>query len=272
MTNNKILMVQSVPVTVLHQSDADFISLTDMVRQSENGSAVIDNWLRNKNTLEFLSVWEEIYNPAFNSLEFEEIKKDAGFNRFTMSVKQWLTRTNATGLIAKAGRYGGTYAHKDIAFEFASWISPKFKLYLIKEFQRLKDDEIQAKSLEWNLTRSLSKINYRIHTDAIAENIIPQALTKQQAGLVYASEADVLNVALFGLTAKQWRDQNNTRQGNMRDHASVEQLIILSNMESINAELIRQSISQSERLLALNNTAIHQMRSLLGNAAVLKIK
>ncbi len=192
MTTNKILMVQSLPITVMQQSDTDFISLTDMVRQSENGSAVIDNWLRNKNTLEFLSVWEEIYNPGFNSLEFEEIKKDAGLNRFTMSVKQWIARTQATGLLAKAGRYGGTFAHKDIAFEFASWISPKFKLYLIKEFQRLKDEEIQAKSLEWNLTRSLSKINYRIHTDAIAENIIPQTITKLQAGLVYASEADVL--------------------------------------------------------------------------------
>ena len=271
MSKNKTLMVQSVPVTLIQHSEGDFISLTDMVRESENGSAVIDNWLRNKNTLEFLSVWEEIYNPTFNSLEFEEIKKNSGLNRFTMSVKQWIGRTHATGLIAKAGRYGGTYAHKDIAFEFASWISPKFKLYLIKEFQRLKDDEIQAKSLEWNLTRSLSKINYRIHTDAIAENIIPQALTPQQAGLIYASEADVLNVALFGQTAKQWRDQNNTKQGNMRDHASVEQLIILSNMESLNAELIRQSLPQSDRLLALNNIAIHQMRSLLCNPLVLKI-
>lgn len=265
-------MVQSLPVTVMQQSDTDFISLTDMVRQSESGSAVVDNWLRNKNTLEFLSVWEEIYNPGFNSLEFEEIKKDAGLNRFTMSVKQWITRTHATGLIAKTGRYGGTFAHKDIAFEFASWISPKFKLYLIKEFQRLKDEEIQAKSLEWNLTRSLSKLNYRIHTDAIVENIIPQAITKLQAGLIFASEADVLNMALFGITAKQWRDQNPSSKGNMRDQASVEQLIILSNLESINAELIRQNIPQGERLLALNNTAIHQMRSLLGATKVLKLK
>jgi hypothetical protein len=272
MTKNKTLIVENVPVTIIQRSESDFISLTDMVRESENGSAVIDNWLRNKNTLEFLSVWEEIYNPAFNSLEFEGIKKDAGFNRFTMSVKQWIGRTHATGLIAKAGRYGGTYAHKDIAFEFASWISPKFKLYLIKEFQRLKDDEIQAKSLEWNLTRSLSKLNYRIHTDAIAENLIPQAITKQQAGLIFATEADVLNVALFGLTAQEWRDQNNTKHGNMRDHASVEQLIILSNMESINAELIRQGIHQSERVFTLNSMAIHQMRSLLGNSILLQIK
>jgi hypothetical protein len=193
MTKSKTILVQNVPVTLIQQSDTDFISLTDMVRESENGSAVIDNWLRNKNTLEFLSVWEEIYNPAFNSLEFEEIKKVAGFNRFTMSAKQWITRTNATGLLAKAGRYGGTYAHKDIAFEFASWISPKFKLYLIKEFQRLKDEEILTKTLEWNLTRSLSKINYRIHTDAIAQTLIPTSLTPLQSGLVFASEADVLN-------------------------------------------------------------------------------
>ncbi|MHB1201432.1 MAG: KilA-N domain-containing protein [Polaromonas sp.] len=271
MTNNNILMVESVPVTVIRQSDTDFISLTDMVRQSENGSAVIDNWLRNKNTLEFLSVWEEIYNPAFNSLEFEEIKKDAGFNRFTMSVKQWLNRTNATGLIAKAGRYGGTYAHKDIAFEFASWISPKFKLYLIKEFQRLKDEEIQSKALEWNLTRSLSKINYRIHTDAIAQTLIPTSLTSFQTGLVYATEADVLNAALFCITAKQWREQNPDAKGNLRDHATVEQLVVLSNLESINAELIRQGMAQVDRLKALNATAIHQMRSLLASPAAKKL-
>ena len=189
-----------------------------------------------------------------------------------MSPSKWIEATGAIGIRSTAGRTGGTYAHQDIAFEFASWVSAEFKLYLIKEFQRLKDEESQAKSLEWSLTRSLSKINYRIHTDAIAENIIPQTISKIQAGLIYASEADVLNMALFGITAKQWREQNNTKQVNMRDHASVEQLIILSNMESINAELIRQSISQGERLLALNNTAIHQMRSLLGAVTVLKIK
>ena len=272
MANKQILMVQSVPVTLLKQSDADFISLTDMVRESENGSALIDNWLRNKNTLEFLSVWEEIYNPLFNSLEFEEIKKIAGLNRFTMSVKQWVTRTNATGLLAKAGRYGGTYAHKDIAFEFASWISPKFKLYLIKEFQRLKDDEIQTKALEWNLTRTLSKINYRIHTDAIAQTLIPTSLSTLQTGLVYASEADVLNTALFGLTAKLWRDQHPDADGNMRDHATVEQLVVLSNLESINAELIRQGMTQLDRLKTLNATAIYQMRSLLRSPEVKNIK
>ena len=265
-------MVQNVPVTLIQQSDTDFISLTDMVRESENGSAVIDNWLRNKNTLEFLSVWEEIYNPAFNSLEFEEIKKVAGLNRFTMSAKQWITRTNATGLLAKAGRYGGTYAHKDIAFEFVSWISPKFKLYLIKEFQRLKDEEILTKALEWNLTRSLSKINYRIHTDAIAQTLIPTSLTYMQSGLVFASEADVLNVALFCTTAKQWRDQNPSLDGNMRDYATVEQLVVLFNLESINAELIRQGMAQADRLSALNATAIHQMRSLLSSPSAKRLK
>ncbi|NMM13783.1 MAG: KilA-N domain-containing protein [Rhodoferax sp.] len=272
MSKNKILLVQSVPVTIIEQSETDYISLTDMVRQSESGSVVIDNWLRNKNTLEFLSVWEEIYNPGFNSLEFEEIKKDAGLNRFTMSVKQWITRTHATGVMAKAGRYGGTYAHKDIAFEFASWISPKFKLYLIKEFQRLKDDEIQSKTLEWNLTRSLSKINYRIHTDAIAQTLIPASITPLQTGLIYASEADVLNAALFGMTAKQWREQNPNSKGNIRDCATVEQLVVLSNLESINAELIRQGVAQVGRLKTLNATAIYQMRSLLASPAVKKLK
>ena len=272
MIKSKTLLVQSVPVTIIQQSDTDFISLTDMVRQSESGAAVIDNWLRNKNTLEFLSVWEEIYNPAFNSLEFEEIKKVAGLNRFTMSVKQWITRTNATGLLAKAGRYGGTYAHKDIAFEFASWISPKFKLYLIKEFQRLKDEEIQTKTLEWNLTRSLSKINYRIHTDAIAQTLIPASLTPSQTGLVFASEADVLNLALFGITARQWRDQNPSLEGNIRDYTTVEQLVVLSNLESINSELIRQGMAQVDRLSALNATAINQMRSLLASPSAKRLK
>jgi len=191
--SKKIIHVEQIPVAILHHNEMEYISLTDMVRASENGSSVIENWLRNKNTLEFLSVWEEIYNPSFNSLEFEGIKKEAGLNRFTLSVKQWIAITNATGLIAKAGRYGGTFAHKDIAFEFASWISPKFKLFLIKEFQRLKDEESTTKSLEWNLTRSLSKINYRIHTDAIAQNLIPTVITPAQSGLIYASEADVLN-------------------------------------------------------------------------------
>ncbi|MBK7053030.1 MAG: KilA-N domain-containing protein, partial [Rhodoferax sp.] len=258
------LLVQNTVVSFTRIQQGDFISLTDIakVKNPDEPKDVVKNWLRSRSTLDFLGLWEQINNPNFKGVEFDSFKTQAGTNSFTLSPSKWIEATGAIGIRSTAGRTGGTYAHQDIAFEFASWVSAEFKLYLIKEFQRLKNDEIQAKSLEWNLTRSLSKINYRIHTDAIAENIIPQALTQQQAGLIYASEADVLNVALFGMTAKQWRDQNKAQQGNMRDHASVEQLIILSNMESINAELIRQSIPQSERLLALNNTAIHQMRSL----------
>ena len=242
-----------------------------MVRTIENGTSIIENWLRNKNTLEFLSVWEEIYNPAFNSLEFEGIKSEAGLNRFAISVKQWIAKTNAIGLIAKAGRYGGTFAHRDIAFEFASWISPKFKLYLIKEFQRLKTEESQTKALEWNLSRNLARINYKIHTDAIKENLVPVQLSTQVASKTYATEADLLNVALFGITAKQWRDQHQDEKGNIRDHAAIEQLVVLSNLESINAELIRQGISQPERLRALNATAIAQMRSLLGQKTLKRL-
>ena len=268
------LLVQNTIVSFTRISQGDFISLTDIakVKNPDEPKDVVKNWLRSRSTLDFLGLWEKINNPSFKGVEFDSFKNQAGTNSFTLSPSKWIEATGAIGIRSTAGRTGGTYAHQDIAFEFASWVSAEFKLYLIKEFQRLKDEESQAKSLEWSLTRSLSKINYRIHTDAIAENIIPQTISKVQAGLIYASEADVLNMALFGITAKQWREQNNTKQGNMRDHASVEQLIILSNMESINAELIRQSISQGERLLALNNTAIHQMRSLLGAVTVLKIK
>jgi hypothetical protein len=265
----QILTVEGVAVAVVTHNEEDYISLTDMVRESESGSSFIENWLRNKNTLEFLSVWEDMYNPTFNSLEFEGIKSEAGLNRFAISVKQWIAKTNAIGLIAKAGRYGGTYAHRDIAFEFASWISPKFKLYLIKEFQRLKNDESQAKALEWNLSRNLARINYKIHTDAIKENILPKALTALEASYAYASEADILNMALFGMTAKQWRESNVGQEGNIRDHAEIEQLVVLSNLESLNAELIRQKIPQSDRLRSLNTTAIAQLRSLL-NSRVLK--
>ena len=268
------LLVQNTIVSFTRKSQCDFISLTDIakVKNPDEPKDVVKNWLRSRSTLDFLGLWEKINNPSFKGVEFDYFKNQAGTNSFTLSPSKWIEATGAIGIRSTAGRTGGTYAHQDIAFEFASWVSAEFKLYLIKEFQRLKDEESQAKSLEWSLTRSLSKINYRIHTDAIAENIIPQTISKIQAGLIYAFEADVLNMALLGITAKQWREQNNTKQGNMRDHASVEQLIILSNMESINVELIRQSISQGERLLALNNTAIHQMRSLLGAVTVLKIK
>jgi hypothetical protein len=274
LTSKGSVLVQNTLVSFTRIEQGDFISLTDIarVKNPDEPKDVVKNWLRSRSTLDFLGLWEKINNPDFKGVEFDSFKNDSGTNSFTLSPSKWIEATSAIGIRSTAGRSGGTFAHKDIAFEFASWVSAEFKLYLIKEFQRLKDDEIQAKSLEWNLTRSLSKINYRIHTDAIAENIIPQTITKLQAGLIYASEADVLNMALFGITAKQWRDQNQTSKGNMRDQASVEQLIILSNLESINAELIRQSIPQGERLLALNNTAIHQMRSLLGAAQVLKIK
>lgn len=244
-------------IQVYRIEDEDYISLTDMVRKSENGSALIEKWLRNKNTIEFIGIWEEMYNSNFNYDEYEEILKEAGLNRFMMSVKQWVERTNSRGIIAKAGRYGGTYAYKDIAFEFASWVSPQFKLYLIREFDRLKTEE-QAQ-IGWNAKRELSKINYRIHTDAIKEYLIPAELTKQQMSIVYANEADVLNMALFGMTAKQWRDANPDKDGNIRDYAGINELICLSNMENINALLIEEGMSQPERLNKLNQIAIHQM-------------
>lgn len=240
--------------------NCDYISLTDMVKNIENGLALIEKWLRNKNTIEFLGIWEEMYNPDFNSPEFEGIKNEAGLNRFVLSVKQWTQKTNSRGIIAKAGRYGGTYAHETIAFEFASWVSPQFKLYLIKEFQRLKDEEY--KQLGWDIKRNLAKINYRIHTDAIKENLIPPQLTPQQINQVYASEADVLNVALFGITAKQWRDANSELKGNIRDYANVSQLVCLSNMENLNEVFIGDGIPQSERLAKLNAIAISQMKLL----------
>ena len=234
-----------------------------MVRNVENGSALIEKWQRNKNTIEFLGIWEEMYNPHFNSPEFEGIKNMAGLNRFILSVKQWIEKTNAIGIIAKAGRYGGTYAHKDLAFEFASWVSPQFKLYLLREFQRLKEEE--QKLLGWSAKRELAKINYHIHTDAIKQNLIPQELTPQQISKVYASEADVLNVALFGMTAKQWHEKNPDLKGNIRDYASINQLICLSNLENLNAVFIDKGFSQSDRLRELNHIAIQQMLILESN-------
>lgn len=241
----------------------DYISLTDMVKNIENGLVLIEKWLRNKNTIEFLGIWEEIYNADFNSPEFEGIKNEAGLNRFSLSVKMWINKTNAIGVIAKAGRYGGTYAHKDIAFEFASWISPKFKLYLIKEFQRLKNDEIEKQKIGWDIKRTLVKMNYHIHTDAIKNNLIPPNIAKNKVPFIYATEADLLNVALFGLTAKQWSEQNPKKEGNMRDYATAEQLVVMANLESLNAQLIKQNISFQERLVQLNQVAIEQLRLLL---------
>ena len=231
-----------------------------MVRNIENGLALIEKWLRNKNTIEFLGIWEEMYNPYFNSPEFEGIKNAAGLNRFILSVKQWVEKTNSRGIIAKAGRYGGTYAHKDIAFEFATWVSPQFKLYLIQEFERMKSDE--QKQLGWTAKRELSKINYRIHTDAIKQNLIPEEVTAAQASIIYAEEADVLNVAMFGQTAKQWREAHPELKGNIRDYASINELICLANMENINAVLIDEGVPQGNRLVRLNQIAINQMRVL----------
>ncbi len=264
------LIVDNVTIQVIKFEEEDYISLTDMVRNIENGVALIEKWLRNKNTIEFLGIWEELYNEQFDYDEYNNIMNEAGLNRFAMSVKQWVERTNAKGIIAKAGRYGGTYAYKDIAFEFASWVSPKFKLYLIKEFERLKKEE--QEQLGWNAKRELAKINYRIHTDAIKENLIPKQVTNKQTAIVYASEADVLNVALFGKTAKEWREQNVEKKGNIRDYASINELICLSNLESLNAVLIEEGISQKERLVKLNEIAIHQMIILEEKAEHLYLK
>ena len=264
------IVVNETEITIIEIDEKDYISLTDMVKGVENGLALIEKWLRNKNTIEFLGIWEEMYNPNFNSPEFEGIKNAAGLNRFVMSVKQWIEKTNSIGIIAKAGRYGGTFAHKDIAFEFASWVSPQFKLYLLREFQRLKEDE--QKSLGWTAKRELSKINYHIHTNAVRKNLIPNKLSQDQTSTIYANEADVLNVALFGITAKQWRDENPDSTGNIRDYATINQLICLSNMENLNAVFINKGMPQSERLKELNRIAIQQMSVLekIENRKILK--
>jgi hypothetical protein len=233
---------------------------------------IIHNWMRNRNTIELLGFWESIYNPHFKPLEFEGFRKQAGLNSFVMTSKRWIETTNAIGIISKSGRYGGTFAHRDIAFEFASWISIEFKLYVIKEFQRLKADEHDRLQLEWNLQRTLAKVNYHIHTDAIREYLIPKELTKTQITIVYANEADLLNVALFGLTAKQWRDENSDLDGNIRDFATIEQLVVLSNLESINAMLIQQGVKQSDRLIQLNQIAISQMKSLIAHSRRKKLE
>ena len=234
--------------------------------------AVIIKWLTLKSTIEYIGEWEALYNPDFNYTEFGTIKNSAGSNNFVLSVKNWIEATNAIGITAKAGRYGGTYAHKDIAFHFGMWISPKFQLLLVKEYQRLKEDENDRLKLEWNLQRTLAKVNYHIHTNAIKENLIPNEITKQQASFVYANEADLLNFALFGITAKEWRDNNADKNGNIRDYATLEQLVVLSNMESINALLIGQDLTQSDRLIQLNKVAITQMKSLTESNAMKKLK
>lgn len=259
----KTITVKESIITIIQVGGQDYISLTDMTRTFDDGPSLIEKWLRNKNTIEFIGIWERINNALFNTPEFEGIMREAGLNRFTLSVKKWIRKTGAVGLVARAGRYGsGTFAHKDIAFEFGSWLSPEFKLYLIKEFQRLKEDEQAHLKLGWNLQRTLAKVNYRIHTDAIREILIPEELTRRQVSAVYASEADILNVALFGMTAKEWRVDHHSLEGNIRDYARLEQLVVLSNLESLNAVLIHQGLNQAQRLQQLNKIAIAQMRSL----------
>ena len=253
------LNVLNQKITYIKIDNEDYISITDMLK-SKDGDFFVSDWLRNRNTIEFLGIWEEIHNPNFNYGEFAIIKSQAGLNSYKISVKEWTEKTNAIGIISKAGRYGGTYAHKDIAFEFGMWISPKFKLLLIKEFERLKAEE--QKQIGWNAKRELSKINYRIHTDAIKNNLVPKKLTKNQINFVYAEEADVLNMALFGITAKEWRDKNPNLNGNIRDYATMNELICLANLENLNSVFINEGLKQSERLEKLNKIAISQMQIL----------
>lgn len=274
MAKNKTIHVFETAITIYQGDQGDYISLTDIARHKDasNTDDIIKNWMRNRNTIELLGFWELLYNQDFKPVEFDGFRKQAGLNSFVLTPKRWIETTNAIGIISKSGRYGGTFAHKDIAFEFASWISIEFKLYIIKEFQRLKEEENNRLQLNWNLQRTLAKVNYRIHTDAIKEIIIPKLLGQKETSLVYANEADLLNMALFGMTAQQWRDANPNSTGNIRDEATIEQLVVLSNMESINAVLIHNGLAQSERLIQLNKMAITQMKSLLQNSSVKKLR
>jgi len=266
------MKVQGRQVGVISKNQEDYISLTDIAkyRSIETPADIVKNWMRSRSTIEFLGLWERLNNPDFKLVEFDQFKNEAGDNYFVLSPQRWIKTTNAIGIISKSGRYGGTYAHKDIAFEFASWISPQFKLYLIKEFQRLK--EIEQKQLGWDIKRNLASINYRIHTDAIKTNLIPKELTKQQVNRVYATEADVLNMALFGMTAKQWRDSSDDKKGNIRDYADMSQLVCLSNLENLNALFINEGMAQAERLTKLNQIAIQQMRLLTQDVLIKKIE
>ncbi len=265
------IKVENTEITIVSVHETDYISLTDIAKhKTDDTSAVIGNWMRNRNTIEFLGIWETLYNPNFKPLEFEGFKKEAGLNAFTMSPLKWVNATNAVGLVVKSGRYGGTFAHKDIAFKFASWISVEFELYIVKEFQRLKEEE--QKQLGWSAKRELTKINYHIHTDAIKNNLMPNELTASQTSIIYANEADVLNVAMFGITARQWRVANPDLKGNIRDYACINQLICLANMENLNAVFIQEKMPQNERLIKLNLIAIQQMQVLqeVGNRKLLK--
>lgn len=271
MKKNLEIEVLDVAARIARIDEADFISLTDIARHrdAERGDYIIQNWMRTRNTIEFIGIWEQLNNPGFNSIEFDGIRNQAGLNSFSLTPKRWISRTGAVGVVAKTGRYGGTYAHKDIAFEFASWVSVEFKLYLIKEFQRLQ--EAEQKQLGWDVKRNLAKINYRIHTDAIQANLIPPELTGNEVSLVYASEADVLNMALFGKTAKQWREENPGETGNVRDQANAAQLVCLANLENLNAMFIQEGMEQGERLAKLNRIAIDQMRLLTENRQVKRL-
>lgn len=266
------MTVKGMDIAIFSQKDEDYICITDIARYKnlERTDDLIRNWLRNRNTIEFLGIWEQLNNPGFKPVEFDGFRKQAGLNSFTLTPSQWIEKTNALGIISRPGRYGGTYAHKDIAFEFASWISVEFKLYLIKEFQRLKDEE--RKQLGWDIRRNLTKINYRIHTDAIKENLIPPALTARQINLIYALEADVLNMALFGVTARAWRDSHPHEKGNIRDYANVSQLVCLSNLENLNALFIQEKKPQAERLSKLNQIAIHQMKLLTDDSRIKRLE
>ena len=271
----KKIITKGIQIYILKKDQGDFISLTDIARlKNKNAPAdVVKNWMRTHSTIEFLGLWEKINNPNFKLVEFDGFKNEAGSNSFVLSPQKWIETTNAIGIVSKSGRYGGgTFAHNDIAFEFASWISAEFKLYLIKEFQRLKTEENDRLSLGWDVKRQLTKINYRIHTDSIKENLIPKSLTNNQAKMIYASEADILNMALFGKTAQEWRDENKQKDGNIRDYCDVTQLVVLANLEGINAELIRQNLSESERLVKLNEIAISQMKALVNNPSIKKLE
>jgi len=272
MTNTKII-IKGIEIVIFLKKESDYISLTDIARykNEDRSDYIVQNWLRNRDTIEFLGLWEKINNPDFKSIEFDGFRQKSGLNSFSLTPKKWIESTNAIGLVSKKGRTGGTYAHKDVAFEFASWISAEFKLYLIKEFQRLKEEESQKLALGWDVKRTLTKINYKIHTDAIKEHLIPTDISNNQVNIVYANEADVLNIALFGKTAKDWRNENVGKDGNIRDYADVTQLVVLANLEGMNAELIRQGLQQTERLIRLNQIAIVQMRSLLNNSSAKKL-
>ena len=273
MGKKEIILVKGLQIATLKIGKEDYISITDIARNKnpDEPKDVVKNWMRSRNVIEFLGLWEQLNNPGFKGVEFDSFLNEAGSNSFTLSPSKWIDSTNAIGIISKVGKNGGTFAQKDIAFEFASWVSSGFKLYLIKEFQRLKEDENIRLKLEWNLQRTLAKVNYHIHTDAIKEKLIPPTITKIQASYTYAIEADMLNVALFGVTAKEWREVNPELEGNIRDHATIEQLVVLSNLESVNAVLILQGLSQHKRLLQLNQIAINQMKSLVNAKAIKKL-